>query len=191
MVGCRLPELSGNFLAAVVFDQAQPANIAGGVCLIEEERSMAVINGSSQNETIAGTGEDDVIHARGGDDRVKGRRGDDDLFGQNGDDKLFGGGGDDTLDGGNGDDRLTGGPGDDTYVFLQGEGSDRITDFEAGKFNDDVIDLSDFGFTSIRQLKQATFNSGGDVIIELDAHQTLTLANISEAELHFRSDFII
>jgi Ca2+-binding RTX toxin-like protein len=165
---------------------------------------MAVINGSNNSETINGTAGDDEIDGRGGDDTLRGRGGDDELFGNRGDDKLQGGGGDDKLyamysQQGQGNDRLTGGRGDDTFFFLEGFGGAEggishhiITDFEAGKFNGDVINLGAFGFASFKELKQAAFDDGaGNVIIELDSGQTLTLLNISEADLHFRSDFII
>jgi Ca2+-binding RTX toxin-like protein len=162
---------------------------------------MATIRGTSSGDTLNGTGGDDEIRGRGGDDILNGRGGHDTLLGGGGDDLLIGDGGPfDILDGGRGDDRLrggygadrlTGGPGDDLFVFRDVGGHSHITDFAAGKFSEDVIDLSAFGFSSFRELHRATFDQGGDVVIELGRQQTLTLDNVSEAELHFRSDFII
>jgi Ca2+-binding RTX toxin-like protein len=59
----------------------------------EEQKTMSVITGTNNDDTLKGTGDGDLI------------------FGLGGDDKLFGGQGIDTLDGGSGDDTLYGGGG--------------------------------------------------------------------------------
>ena len=51
---------------------------------------MAVINGTSNNDTIPGTNEDDTINALGGQDLVSGEGGDDSISGGGGNDTLFG-----------------------------------------------------------------------------------------------------
>jgi Ca2+-binding RTX toxin-like protein len=153
---------------------------------------MAIINGTKQDESISGTGASDTIDGRGGDDVLRGRGGDDGLFGGKGNDTLRGGGGDDFLDGGPGDDTLIGGAGDDTYLILDGEGDDTIVSFAPGKLEGDVINLASFGFTSLGELRDATFDDGsGNVIIELDNDQTLTIEGVTRAELHFGDDFVI
>ena len=47
-------------------------------------------------------------------------------------DMIFGGEGNDTLWGGAGDDTLLGGEGDDVFIYKPNEGTDYITDYEAG-----------------------------------------------------------
>ncbi len=65
------------------------------------------------------------------------------LHGGRGGDKINGNGGADIMTGGKGNDVLTGGTGADHFVFLAGDGSDRITDFrDAGLASDDLIAIS-------------------------------------------------
>jgi hypothetical protein len=64
--------------------------------------------------------------------RVIGSSHGDQLFGGAQNDVLVGGAGADTIMGNGGDDRLAGGSGADTFIFTQGFGSDRITDFSQG-----------------------------------------------------------
>jgi hypothetical protein len=79
---------------------------------------MAVINGTSGNDTLNGTIALDLISGLGGDDRISGEEGNDRLFGNPGNDFLSGGGGNDAIYGGRNRDTLTGGEGDD---FLYGD----------------------------------------------------------------------
>lgn len=51
---------------------------------------MAVINGTSNNDTLPGTNENDTITALNGQDLVSGEGGDDSILGGDGDDTLFG-----------------------------------------------------------------------------------------------------
>ncbi|HEX8238152.1 MAG TPA: calcium-binding protein [Allosphingosinicella sp.] len=78
---------------------------------------MAIINGTSGNDTLNGTSSGDTINGLGGDDT------------------LFGNGGNDTLDGGTGADTMYGGTGNDTYIVddigdvvseNSGEGTDTV-----------------------------------------------------------------
>lgn len=64
------------------------------------------------------------------------------LSGGRGVDRLDGRSGDDTLEGGAQDDNLRGGLGADVFVLKDGDGFDRITDWQDGI---DRLDLSDFG----------------------------------------------
>lgn len=68
-------------------------------------------------------------------DRLTGDAADNRLDGRGGNDRLDGGFGDDVLAGGEGSDLLTGGWGRDTFVFQTGDGSDTVTDFDAGGFS--------------------------------------------------------
>lgn len=80
-------------------------------------------------ETVSGGSGNDLIYGNFGRDILNGGADDDTLFGGQGDDDLDGGFGDDVLWGSRGDDNLTGGFGADTF-FMNGGGTDRITDFD-------------------------------------------------------------
>ncbi|MFO1070252.1 MAG: calcium-binding protein [Geminicoccaceae bacterium] len=103
---------------------------------------MAIITGTSGNDTRIGTAADDTIDGAGGNDLLFGTGGRDYLYaglgndtawggderdwlyGGNGRDSLFGDALGDRLDGGNGDDRLAGGTGMDTA--WGGAGNDQL-----------------------------------------------------------------
>jgi Ca2+-binding RTX toxin-like protein len=94
---------------------------------------MAIINGTSGNDTLNGTS------------------GADQIFGFGGDDILNGGGGNDTLDGGTGADTMSGGTGSDIYyvddvgdqvIELAGQGTDEVrTTLAAYTLTDNVENL--------------------------------------------------
>lgn len=101
-----------------------------------------VLNGGEGNDTLnAGRGNDrlnaglgtDILRGHAGADTLRGGAGDDTLDGGGGGDKLFGGDGNDTLNGGGGIDSLSGGAGADTFVFSDGNGRDRIVDFDVAE----------------------------------------------------------
>jgi VCBS repeat-containing protein len=77
---------------------------------------MAIINGTSGNDTINGTNGDDVIYAGAGDDWVHTKKGNDIVYGGDGNDELRGDSGNDTLYGENGNDTLTSSGGNDYLV---------------------------------------------------------------------------
>jgi hypothetical protein len=81
---------------------------------------MAIIRGTSGNDTLVGTQFADTILGFAGDDLLLGRRGNDVLRGGRGKDTLRGGNGDDTLYGGAGDDVLYGGLGNDRLYGVEG-----------------------------------------------------------------------
>jgi Ca2+-binding RTX toxin-like protein len=64
------------------------------------------------------------------DDFLSGGANDDTLFGDDGNDVLQGNDGNDQIYGGAGDDYLIGGQGQDTFYFGNGDGSDRVLDFQ-------------------------------------------------------------
>ncbi|MBF9060365.1 hypothetical protein HKCCSP123_14370 [Rhodobacterales bacterium HKCCSP123] len=83
---------------------------------------MAVIVGTSGNDTLIGTNDADTILGLDGNDAVTGGDGTDYIDGGNGNDLLDGGIGDDSIFGGAGDDTLKAGFGSD--LFDGGEGAD-------------------------------------------------------------------
>ena len=85
--------------------------------------------GGNGNEIVTGGTGNDTLTGGAGNDFLNGGEG---LNGGGGDDSFQGlqprGAGDDILNGGQGDDRLEGGAGNDTYLFVTGDGVDRILD---------------------------------------------------------------
>ncbi|MEL7215378.1 MAG: Hint domain-containing protein, partial [Pseudomonadota bacterium] len=113
--------------------------------------------------------------------------GNDTLFGGDGDDTLDGGGGNDTLDGGAGSDTMTGGDGLDRFqTFGGGSGvNDTITDFEGESAVDTPVDIVDLSphFTEWTTAQDNFAQSGSDVIVTLPDGATITLNNITVADL--------
>ena len=87
---------------------------------------MALIQGTSNSETLYGTtgadslyGQDgdDILYGRSGDDLIRGGAGDDRLLGESGTDTLYGEDGNDILHGGTGVSYLHGGAGNDRLIY--------------------------------------------------------------------------
>jgi Ca2+-binding RTX toxin-like protein len=132
---------------------------------------MAIINGTSGNDTLNGTNSSDTINGLGGDDT------------------LYGNGGNDTLDGGAGADTMYGGTGNDTYIVddvndlvveNSGEGNDRVrTTLAAYTLTANVEDLHFIGagnFTGTgNDLNNYLYGAGGsDTLSGGDGHDTLS-----------------
>ena len=88
------------------------ATIAGDGSNANRDTLSGIENlvGSTQGDTFTGDGAANTLSGGGGGDT------------------LTGGGGGDTLNGGIGDDNLNGGAGTDTYVFVEGDGEDTISE---------------------------------------------------------------
>jgi Ca2+-binding RTX toxin-like protein len=135
-------------------------------------------------ENLEGSNFDDKLAGDDGNNRVAGLGGDDLVQGLAGDDQILGGDGADTM---------TGGAGNDIFFFHSAEtGDDVITDFTAGAASDDVIRLIAFGgvFTNFADVLAASTQTGADVLIDLGGGDSLTLQNVSLANLH-QDDFVI
>jgi Ca2+-binding RTX toxin-like protein len=103
---------------------------------------MAIINGTSNNDTLMGTQQEDIIFGFGGNDTLNGGRGNDFLDGGDGNDVLLGGDDNDVLLGGNGNDFLNGG--DDEDFLLGGRDNDVLqggddSDFLLGEEGNDIL----------------------------------------------------
>ncbi|MEM6438741.1 MAG: fasciclin domain-containing protein [Pseudomonadota bacterium] len=131
-------------------------NGEGGDDLLSGGRRADVLFGGDGADGVSGDGGSDLmIGGRGGDemsggrgaDKMHGSTGDDDLSGDRGRDLLLGGRGEDRLDGGAGRDVMRGGLGDDLFVYAEGNGFDRIGDFEIGE---DRLDVTDFGLAGFQ-----------------------------------------
>ena len=90
---------------------------------------------------------DQVLEGGAGRDSLRGDTGNDVLNGNAGNDRLTGGAGDDVLAGGTGRDVLDGGEGNDTFVFNEGDGFDRIRNFDL--LGDDQLQLNVDGIDSV------------------------------------------
>ncbi len=154
------------------------ANTSEATVTIEITRDDGSTGGA---DTIRGTELDDIITAEGGADTVRGN---------GGDDMIFGGAGGDSLSGGAGDDEISGGGGGDEFIFVLGDGTDVITDFQ------DDLDtlllgggLIDPGLTSPPEILAEYASQVGDDLVFTFAADTLTLQNLTVAEL--TDDFML
>ncbi|GAB5434733.1 MAG: hypothetical protein EpisKO_41030 [Epibacterium sp.] len=142
------------------------------------ERAM----GSDANDVILGARKSEDLYGLGGNDRIKGGGGNDNIDGGTGRDKLDGGGGNDVL---------TGGGGADRFIFRGNFGDDEITDFSTAgsKEKIDLRKISEItSFTDLMN-NHATENANGDVVIRDDDDNTITLTDISLADLS-ANDFL-
>ncbi len=139
-------------------------NAPGGV-------SVSLATGTGSGLFAAGDVYLDIERVAGGQfaDTLTGSAGADGLRGNAGADRLSGGAGNDTLAGGPGADTLAGGTGNDVFVFLTpDEGGDTITDFRNVAGDNDLIQVTTFGFglaagpIAASQFRSGTTNAAGD-----------------------------
>lgn len=142
-------------------------------------------------ENVRGSDLADKISGSRGNNRLEGEGGADVLLGKAGNDTIEGDSGRDTIDGGSGNDYLSGGADADRFVFGRGFGDDTITDFQtAGRR--EKIDLDAVRtIKHFRDLKNnhLSENDDGDVVISDNRGNTITLEDISIADLS-ANDFI-
>ena len=89
-----------------------------------------VKDGDDGDNLLKGTDRDDILRGHGGRDSLFGFKGDDCLDGGEGNDRIFAGEGDDTVLGGAGNDWIWAGKGSDLIVFNEGDGRDKVLDFD-------------------------------------------------------------
>ena len=128
------------------------------------------------------------ITGTAGTDYLEGSESANTIDGGAGNDIVAGLGGNDTLIGGSGNDSLFGGDGNDTFVFAKNFGKDKIFDFQAGPDFGDVIAFQGNTFTSYQEVMNAATQVGTDVVINLDANNSITLCQVKLAQLH-QDDF--
>ncbi|WP_264051646.1 calcium-binding protein [Methylobacterium flocculans] len=153
--------------------------------------------GAGDDRAFGGTG-DDTIFGEFGNDFLRGEEdndfigagaGNDDLSGGAGVDSLYGEAGNDVLFGNAGNDELVGGDGNDTFNFGRGDGSDLVRDFAASDSSGDVISFNGGVFSSFSDVQAASQQVGADVIITYDMRDTITLQNVTFANLN-AADFM-
>jgi beta-glucanase (GH16 family) len=84
-----------------------------------------------------------------------------------------------TVNGMGGGDVLIGSSaGSDTFVFQANSGNDIVQSFIAGSgANADTVRIQDYGFYTFSQVQAAMTQSGSNVVLKLDAHDSVTFAN--------------
>ena len=92
------------------------------------------------------------------------------------------------------DDVLSGGDDDDLFVIEDWGGSNTITDFTAGAGTEDKIDVSAFAFLAFddgtdNDVERSAMQVGTDVLIQLDANDSVTLLGVQVEILH-ADDFL-
>ncbi len=93
-------------------------------------------------------------------------------------------------------DTITGGGSNETFVFqphfghVPHFGQDTITDFRVSGSGHDVVSLPKSEFSSIAEILQNTQQVGHDAVIHVTNYDTITLQNVTKAELEAHtSDF--
>ncbi|WP_343206895.1 hypothetical protein [Azospirillum picis] len=141
------PEAASNLWGSITFDGPDGTMT----------ETMNLVSAQSTNgEVLTGGGDHNALF---------GNHGNDTLIGGDSGDGLFGGNGNDRLEGGSGKDMLIGGTGADIFVFRQGDGADRIDDFN---FSDgDRLDAGGRAYSvsyqdwTVRGWYSATVDFGG------------------------------
>ena len=151
--------------------------------ILTAAESGSILYGYGGNDTLLGNSGSDILTAGKGDDVLNGSAGDDQLFGNTGADVLNGSAGNDLITGGEGDDVMAGGAGEDRFKFRTGDGTDTITDFEAGI---DHIVFSD-GRTTWRDI--ATTEIGDDTLVEYGTGDSIMVLDADAGDVWGGFDF--
>ena len=103
---------------------------------------------------------------------------------------ITGNSGVNAITGGLGNDILTGGAGRDTFSFQRGDGSDIITDFQAGTSGPDLVRLKDYGFSTFAEVQSAMTQVGDDTHLALSSFETLVFRDM-QASSFAENDFLL
>jgi Ca2+-binding RTX toxin-like protein len=152
-----------------------------------------VMNGGEDGDYLSGGGGLDVMHGETGDDWLKGGTAAEKMYGDEGNDifqggtgneLLYGGIGNDKLTGGAGNDSLDGGGGNDTFVFGLNFGRDTVVQFENSGGTQDVMQFDHATFADFSAVESHMAQMGSNVVITLDANNSVVVQNISTDHLH-------
>ncbi len=110
---------------------------------------MAIINGTSGNDSLNGTISADWIYGFDGHDY---------LYGDDGDDSLYGGNGHDTLEGGLGADYMEGNAGDDAYIV--DDAGDVVVEL-SGEGDFDIVYTTLSTYTLPAEVENLQWNASG------------------------------
>ncbi len=139
---------------------------------------------------IGGTEGDDELTGTLPSDLILGLEGDDLLSGGEGNDQLEGGAGSDSLDGGAGNDLLVGGKDGDSFIFTGLFGDDVISDFNAGRGDDDLILVESDLFATESDILGAAVQEGKDTVVDFGEAGSITLERFDLVDLN-ESDFLL
>jgi hypothetical protein len=158
--------------------------IHGSVSFAGGTNTLNTSHGEITGTVTGGSGSDTFI---AGNEAVTfiGGSGTEVLTGGAGDDVITAGSGKDTITGGKGDDLLTGGAGRDTFLYSGNFGNDTIVNFNT---HHDIMHFAANDFASYSALEPHMVQAGADVVITLDAADTIVLTNQTLANLT-SSDF--
>lgn len=140
------------------------------------------VYGTAKGDDYMGSRADELYFGLGGNDRINGQAGEDFLSGGQGNDTIAGRMGDDIIVGGRGNDILKGDAGQDIFVFNRGDGRDTVY-FGIGLA--ETIDLSDFGFHAVSDVKRLIEYRYSDMIIDLPGKDLITVVDGRLFGAHF------
>ncbi len=162
--------------------------IHGNVTFAGGTNTLNTSHGEITGTVTGGSGSDTFI-AIAGNAAVTfiGGSGTEVLTGGAGDDVITAGSGKDTITGGKGDDILTAGKGFDTFIYSGNFGNDTINVFNTHR---DTIHFAANDFTSYSEVQSHMVQAGTDVVITLDASDSIvfthqTLANFTSSDFTF------
>lgn len=187
-LGAKISIVNGKVVYAAnsdVIDALKQPHTATDTFTYQVQDAKGAVSTGSVTVTVRGVADTPVRNGTAGGDTLNGTALEDTINGLGGNDKLSGLLGADTLNGGIGNDTLIGGDGADRFVFEGAFGKDVVTDFQAN----DVIQLDDAQFANFAAVQAAASQVGADVVIALDAANTITLQNVALASLN-AGDFL-
>ena len=158
--------------------------IHGSVSFAGGTNTLSTSHGEITGTVTGGSGSDTFIAGSAAVTFIGGS-GTEILTGGAGDDVITAGSGKDTITGGKGDDLLTAGTGKDTFMYSGNFGNDTIDSFNHNK---DIIHFAANDFASYTALESHMVQDGADVVITLDATDSIVLTNQTLANLT-SSDF--
>lgn len=160
--------------------------LSEGLAAVRANATDALLDmGFAGDDVMTGGTKNDVLKGRAGGDAVLGGRGNDLVDGGTGDDWLVGGDGADRLIGGPGADTCIGGKGKDRFILAEGDGTDRIPDFQDGT---DRIGLA--GGLSFAQLNIAGADEGTTIEVAATGEDLAFLEDVAASRVT-EADFIL
>ena len=177
--------IKGNLTMGTGDTVTNTGTIHGGVYFTAGTNVLNTSHGEITGLVEGGSGTDTFI---GGAAAVTfiGGSGTEVLTGGSGDDTIVAGSGKDTITGGKGDDTLTAGKGTDTFMYSGNFGNDTISAFNV---HHDFIHFAANDFTSYSELQSHMAQVGTDVVITLDASDSIVLTHETLASFT-STDFI-
>ncbi len=156
-----------------------------GKDVLESIRQKGDLQGSEFACSLASIGWN-YFAGSDGDDIISGDlRKDNSIFGFDGADKIKGGNENDILCGGSGNDFLSGGIGDDFYLFSIGDGIDRISDYQFGFRDSDVVNFTNVTSTDHTELQRIS----NDLVLKYGTADQLTVSNYFSSADYYIEQF--